>query len=88
MIKQITDTIFSFTYAQHQPAARYGDDPYLDSLGATQHLSPTYSMDDKEEYQWITDNDMPYTIETRVLLIKHVIFENEEDAMAFKLRWL
>ncbi len=90
MIKQLSDTLFAFSFTVFQPISNYGDDPYLDSLGAVSHLLPTHNIDDKEEFEWINDNHFPYDIHNidTAALYKVITFKNIEDAMAFKLRWM
>ncbi len=88
MITQISDTTFSFTYLHFEPMSQYGDDPYLDNLGATSHLTPTYAVEDVDEYRWILDNNLPFDEQVISQTIRHIKFKNLEDAMAFKLGWL
>jgi len=88
MITQMSDTMFIFSYIIIQPLSIYGEDPYMDNLGAVSHLLPTHKMENQKEFKWIVKNNLPYSISTdEKYLFKYVEFENLEDAMAFKLRW-
>jgi len=89
MYMQINQTEFIFSMKTISPQCQYGDDPYLDSTGATQHLTPTYKFQDIEQINWIKDNNIEYTVEITSDNGKRIIkFANIEDAMAFKLRWM
>ena len=89
MIKQLSETVFVFSFIEIPAMFKEGDDPYLDSIGAVSHLLPTIELIDKEELEWIRENNISYqtTSIDHIKCLMNIEFENKEDAMAFKLRW-
>ena len=87
MIRQISDREFSFSYREIPAQCKWGDNPHLDQLGATSHLTSTIEIINLEEFNWIREHKIPTT---RILEYRyyHLRFDNIEDAMAFKLMWL
>ncbi len=46
--------------------------------------SPKFKIADEEIIEWLTDN----VKQTYRINMTHIYFDNQEDAMAFKLRWI
>lgn len=79
---------FRFTIIRHLPKYQYGDDPYLDSLGVTSHLSPTFEIVDKEAMEWVKTVPHKRITYGPAILSLAIKFENVEDAIYFKMRWI
>lgn len=89
MIKRISDMEIAFTITIHSAMSKWGDNPALDQTGATLHLSETYTVDDLDVYTWIQENmSIIATVVNYQSRVMRVTFNDLEDAMAFKLRWL
>lgn len=86
--KQVGTNRFSFTVKTIPPQNKWGDDPFLDQLGTTMHLTPTTSYVDQEVLAWINENTEGIIVLQRLNGHNHISFKNEDDAMRFKLTWL
>jgi hypothetical protein len=89
MIIKVNDLEYDFSLRKIPPYYKHGDKPEWDRTGATSHLMPQYTFDDTAAIDWIHENNIKYKI---VYLIedvgtnfRRIKFEDEDQAMAFKL---
>lgn len=87
MIEQISDIEFAFSFREIPAQNKWGDNPHLDQLGATSHLTTTIKIIDQEAYDWIIEHNISTTSMFKFRR-KHIQFNDIEDAMAFKLVWM
>ena len=90
MIDQVATMRFRFSLIKHMALCQYGDDPYLDSLGVTSHLSSTFEAADKDKdaIAWMRTRPHKQLKYDRSLLFMVIELENIEDAIYFKMRWI
>ena len=88
MITQVDTMRFKFPMIKREAECKYGDDPYLDSLGAVSHLLPHYDVFDKEAMRWVASVSHNLVEYDMCKLFLTVNFENVEDAIYFKMRWI
>ncbi|NJO63343.1 MAG: hypothetical protein HC836_35560 [Richelia sp. RM2_1_2] len=87
-IKHLGGNKFSFSCTMVGPMYSYGQNPVLDNLGATNHLTPTKKYDDIKAFNWIKNNTK-YNIKSLDQRMYDIIeLDSDEDALHFKMVWL